>query len=49
MTLEQFLELLEKSVIAANENVAIATAASSKAERELAAFIAIYRPQPDQD
>ena len=49
MTLKEYLDVLEDAVTAANEGVARASASKLKADRELAALLAIYQPQPDPD
>ena len=49
MTLDEYLAALEKAVIAAHEAVQRALAAEAKADRQLAALLAIYQPQPDPD
>ena len=49
MTLAEYLGVLEKAVTAADKGVAIASAAKLRADRQLAAFVAIYQPQPDSD
>ena len=49
MTLKEYLGALEDAVRAANEGVERASAAKLKADRQLAALLAIYQPQPDTD
>ena len=49
MTLKEYLDVLEKAVTAANEGVQRAAAVKLKADRQLAALLAIYQPQPDPD
>ena len=49
MTLAEYLAALEEAVTAANEGVQRAAAVKLKADRQLAALLAIYQPQPDTD